>query len=242
MMDAFVKIPQREGVTGLFKGLSPALLRQCTYTPLAMVLFPVFRNAMCKPGEDPGYFVRLFAGGTAGSVAITVMNPTEVLKTQMQGSYQRRMTMREVFTSVYETEGVRGFWAGIKPNIARTFLVNAAELGTYDHAKVFLVGVGLVKDGTLLQHVSASGMAGLCSALVSTPADVVKTRLMNQSGHQHEYTGTFNCLFTVLRTEGFLALYKGFAPILARKLVWCTAFFASYERISEYFTKSRTFE
>ena len=33
-------------------------------------------------------------------------------------------------------ETVLGLWAGLRPNIARTFLVNAAELGTYDQAKV----------------------------------------------------------------------------------------------------------
>ncbi len=35
--------------------------------------------------------------------------------------------------------------------------------------------------------------------------------------------------------EGASALYKGFAPICCRKVVWVTAFFVSYERFREVF-------
>lgn len=123
-----------------------------------------------------------------------------------------------------------GFWAGVKPNVMRTFLVNAAELGTYDQAKTqFWVpkfGEGLVS------HVGASSMAGVCSACVSTPADVVKTRMMNDAGSKtKEYTGILHAIRTIHRLEGISAFWKGFAPICVRKMFWVTAFFVSYERI-----------
>ena len=38
---------------------------------------------------------------------------------------------------------------------------------------------GLLKDGLAL-HFAASTVAGVASAVASTPVDVVKTRLMNQ--------------------------------------------------------------
>ena len=40
---------------------------------------------------------------------------------------------------MYGRSGIRGFWAGLQPNIVRTFLVNAAELGTFDTVKLALV-------------------------------------------------------------------------------------------------------
>ena len=87
--------------------------------------------------------------------------------------------------SVWSREGLRGFWAGVMPNVARCFLVNAAELGSYDQAKTMIVNSGVLPDGPLA-HLAASASAGFASAVISTPADVVKTRLMNQAGHQHE--------------------------------------------------------
>lgn len=42
------------------------------------------------------------------------------------------------------------------------------------------------------------------------------SRLYNQHGDL--YKGVFDCLGKTIRTEGFLALYKGFLPHLARIL------------------------
>ena len=237
MIDAMLKISKNEGVSGLWKGLSPALLRQTSYTSLSMVLYPPIRNLMGADGSDPSFFRRLMAGGSAGAIGIAVMNPTEVLKTQMQSNASmRRLRMGEVVKQVWSREGLLGFWSGVKPNVVRTFLVNAAELGTYDHAKHTLSQYSLFPNGSLLQHVTASGIAGFFSALTSTPADVIKTRLMNQAGHMHEYQGMGQALLIIYHKEGLASLYKGFIPILIRKLTWCTMFFVGYERLFKVFS------
>lgn len=88
----------------------------------------------------------------------------------------------------------------------------------------------MLADGPVA-HLAASGFAGFASAVISTPADVVKTRLMNQAGHAHEYRGMLHAFYMVPKNEGLLALYKGFTPIFWRKLVWCSAFFVSFEQI-----------
>ena len=118
--------------------------------------------------------------------------------------------------------------AGWQPNLVRTVLVNAAEIGTYDQAKHMLVPI--IGDNPVA-HVGASGVAGVASACTSTPADVVKTRLMNQSGGVPKYSGVLDALASILREEGALALYKGFVPIVVRKVLWCSLFFVSYERV-----------
>jgi hypothetical protein len=237
MFDAMAKISKAEGVGGLFKGLSAALLRQTSYTSLSMVLFPPIKAALGAEGSDPGFLRRLLAGGTAGAIGIALMNPTEVLKTQMQTNQSvQRLTMRSITQQIWQTEGLKGFWSGVKPNVVRTFLVNAAELGTYDHAKHELAQYPMFPEGSLQLHVASSGVAGFFSALTSTPADVIKTRLMNQAGHAHEYGGMLQAMVAIPRTEGFFSLYKGFVPILYRKLLWCTIFFVGYERLLATFT------
>jgi len=108
-------------------------------------------------------------------------------------------------------------------------------VGTYDHAKHMLIPY--VGDN-FFSHVGASGIAGFASACVSTPADVVKTRLMNQAGNansERAYAGMIHCLTSVFREEGFFALYKGFVPILVRKLLWTSAFFVTYEQSRKWY-------
>ena len=129
MVDCLRRTASEEGTVALWKGLSPALVRQLCYTCLALVIYEPIRNFYTPSGE-PTFLERLAAGGTAGALSITVFNPTEVVKTQMQSSVESK-TMAGVTRSVFASRGILGFWAGLQPNIARTFLVNAAELGTY---------------------------------------------------------------------------------------------------------------
>ncbi len=233
LVDCLRKTAAAEGVAACWKGLQPALLRQVFYSSLSLVLYEPVRDAVAAAtggadaGAAPTFAQRLLAGGTAGAISISVFNPTEVVKTQMQAA-AASTSMGSVVRGVYREGGVAAFWAGIGPNVARTFLVNAAELGTYDEAKSRLVP--LVGDNAAA-HVGASGVAGVASALTSTPADVVKTRLMGAAGGPRVYSGVVDAFATIVRTEGVLALYKGFVPIVVRKVLWCSAFFLCYERL-----------
>ena len=229
MLHCMRSTASEEGVGALWKGLAPALIRQVCYSSLAMVLFEPIRDLMVAEGETPNFLQRLMAGGTAGAISISVFNPTEVIKTQLMTSGKGTPpSMATVARNVVKSDGVLGLWAGLRPNVARTFLVNAMELGTYDQAKSMLIDV--IGDGPQA-HIGASGIAGVASAVTSTPADVVKTRLMNDAGGQQRYTGMLHAGRCILREEGVGALYSGFTPIVIRKVIWCTVFFVTFEQI-----------
>lgn len=58
----------------------------------------------------------------------------------------------------------------------------------------------------------------------------------NQTGKEttgQVYTGIADAVTTIVKTEGLATLWSGFAPILTRKVIWCTVFFVSYERLLE---------
>jgi hypothetical protein len=266
MFDCLRKIRSEEGAAAMWKGLRPALLRQVCYSTLAMVIYEPVRSLFTRENETAGYLEKLMAGGTAGCLSITVFNPTEVLKTKMMTAAGIEPSMNGVARAVYRAEGLRGFWAGYKPNLARTFLVNAAELGTYDQAKEAIIPF---TGDNGFAHVGASAVAGLASAVISTPADVVKTRLMDQAGAEaieavdalrahvdarsaeagvagstsaapaapgapappRRFRGMLDCFAHTARHEGFFALYKGFLPIFVRKVMWCSAFFVTFEKV-----------
>lgn len=229
IIDCIVKVARLEGVSALWKGIAPALLRQVSYHSLTFVLYEPIRDAisflLAMDAGDSRYMQRLLSAGLSAAIAITIFNPTEVVKTKMQGS-SGNMTMNEVVRQVWSKDGAKGFWAGLRPNVIRTFLVNGAEIGTYDESKLALLNV--VGDG-LAVHLGASFLAGLCSACVSTPADVVKTRFM--AGSTQAQHGVVKTGVAIVREEGFFALYKGFTLIVFRKLMWCMVFFVLYERL-----------
>jgi hypothetical protein len=237
------------GPKAFFKGLAPALLRQMGYHPLSMVIYEPLRNFLNgNSSQSPSYFIRLLSGGTAGGFSIFCFNWSETIKVQMQASKQRE-TIAGVAKRIYSSAGILGFWAGAYPNVVRTFIVNAAELGSYDQIKteIFVPLVG----NTPLAHIGASGCAGVISALASTPVDVVKTRLMNAAGRNLQpidnntsikRRGFVSIGYDILKNEGLITLYSGFLPIVIRKIIWCSAFFVSYEACLPYFTNLQLFK
>ena len=152
-----------------------------------------------------------------------------MIKTQIQTS-SKQLKFTEVARSIMAASGPMGFFAGIKPNVTRTFIVNATELGVYDQIKTEVFAPMFGSDNAL-SHLGASSIAGVASAATSTPADVVKTRLMNSAGKETSSPGFLRMLRKIWVEEGLAALYKGFIPICIRKTLWCTVFFLSYEQI-----------
>ena len=78
-------------------------------------------------------------------------------------------------------------------------------------------------------------MAGFTAALMGTPADVIKTRVMNQPTNEHGqgiyYKNSIDCLQKTVRNEGVGALYKGFLPIWMRLGPWSLTFWVTFEWI-----------
>jgi len=64
-------------------------------------------------------------------------------------------------------------------------------------------------------------------------------RLMNQK-QQRLYKGMVDCFVKTVRTEGPLALYKGFLPAYARLGPWQLVFFVTYEQIGILFNNGKS--
>lgn len=57
----------------------------------------------------------------------------------------------------------------------------------------------------------AGGLAGVAAALVTYPLEVAETRLVVQNIRHPIYFGAIHTLLKIYRTEGLLALYRGFS-------------------------------
>ncbi|VDP88376.1 unnamed protein product [Echinostoma caproni] len=122
------------------------------------------------------------------------------------------------FKQLLAEGGVTGLWRGGLPNVQRAALINMGELTTYDTAKRWYAIRFQLEDGPFL-HICSSATSGFVAAIVGTPADMIKTRIMNQRASHSDglfYKGVIDCATKVVRNEGFFALYKGFFLIWAR--------------------------
>ncbi|XP_067109032.1 kidney mitochondrial carrier protein 1-like isoform X1 [Osmerus mordax] len=123
------------------------------------------------------------------------------------------------------------FSQGVSLTAQRAAIVVGVELPAYDITKKHLIMSGHMGD-TIYTHFLSSVMCGLAGALASNPVDVVRTRMMNQKGGAL-YQGTLDCIVQTWRSEGFMALYKGFFPNWLRLGPWNIIFFITYEQLKK---------
>ncbi|KAK9935117.1 hypothetical protein M0R45_022231 [Rubus argutus] len=237
------EIVRQQGPLGLYKGLSPAILRHLFYTPIRIVGYEHLRNSLKSDGGALSLPAKALSGGLSGVIAQLVASPADLVKVRMQaggrfvsqGFQPRYSGCFDALNKIARAEGVGGLWKGVFPNVQRAFLVNMGELACYDHAKRFVIK-NQISDDNIYAHTLASIMSGLTATALSCPADVVKTRMMNQSKSKEGkvmYSSSYDCLVKTVKIEGLRALWKGFFPTWARLGPWQFVFWVSYEKFRQ---------
>ena len=80
-------ISVQEGPLALWSGLMPGLQKQVFWAGPRIGLYESMRNLICgemKPGQNPTLLQKIGAGMVTGAVAITIANPTDLVKIRMQ--------------------------------------------------------------------------------------------------------------------------------------------------------------
>jgi solute carrier family 25 oxoglutarate transporter 11 len=219
-------VVQKEGLTGLYAGLSAALFRQASYTTVRMgvynTMFDMYEASY--EGKPPSFVVKACMGMGAGAVGAFVGTPAEVSLIRMTSDGRLPLAERRNYKHIFDAliritreEGLFTLWRGCIPTIGRAMVVNAAQLASYSQAKQFLLSTSYFRDN-IMCHFVASMISGLVTTAASMPVDIAKTRIQNMKTVNgiSEYKGTFDVLGKIIRREGFFALWKGFTPYYAR--------------------------
>ncbi|RVE65067.1 hypothetical protein OJAV_G00131760 [Oryzias javanicus] len=237
-----VTIVRTEGPRSLYNGLVAGLQRQMTFASVRIGLYDSMKQLYAGGSDNAGLGTRLLAGCTTGAMAVAFAQPTDVVKVRFQaqirllesGTVKRYGSTTQAYRTIVRDEGLRGLWKGALPNIIRNAIVNCSELVTYDVIKELILKNNLMTDN-MPCHFTAAFSAGLCTTVVASPVDVVKTRYMNSVPGQ--YGGALNCAATMLIKEGPTAFYKGFMPSFLRLLSWNIVMFVSYEQFKRTFLR-----
>ncbi|KAL9674323.1 hypothetical protein QQ045_030595 [Rhodiola kirilowii] len=217
MAQLFSQVLKNEGPRGLYMGLTPALTRSVLYGGLRLGFYEPSKHACEWAFGSTNILCKIASGAFAGAIATALTNPTEVLKVRLQlKSSSKRGIIGEI-RKIVAREGAAAFWKGVGPAMARAAALTATQLATYDESKQALMKWTPVREGFQL-HLMSSAIAGTVSTLVTTPVDMVKTRLMLQleSKDAGIYKNGFQCAYQVLLNEGPRGLYKGGLAIFAR--------------------------
>lgn len=223
-MGTIRSVTAAEGVGGLYKGLSAGLFRQITYTTTRLGVFGVLKDSLSIDGEPLPFYKKALCGIVAGGCGAVVGTPAEVALIRMTSDGRLPVAERRGYSSVFNAlarvtreEGLATLWRGTGPTVGRAMVLNMAQLATYDQAKELIRGTGVVSEGVGL-HIIASTCSGFIATAVSIPLDNAKTKMqsMRTINGVPEYAGMLDAVQKTVRSDGVLALWRGFTPYFLR--------------------------
>jgi len=244
-------IIKKEGFSGLYSGIGPALAGSLPSTVVYMVMYDetsTFLRPICGP-----FWAPLFSGGIARSCVTLIFNPLELLKTQAQAfpgtiSNTKKHGLVSQLQQVISKEGPRGLWRGSTITLFRDVPFSMVYWFGYEHIAEHLRGIAFLSHHD--QQEAAPGVAfvaGASSAVVATcltmPFDVIKTRQqILPSMHGHKFSVRPSILSigtTIFYEEGAKGLVRGLLPRALRVATASAVMISTYEGVKAFFQNIR---
>lgn len=216
------QIITKEGFFKIYSGLSASLLRQATYSTARFGIYEFLKETYTeKYHTTPSTGILLPMSMVAGALGGLIGNPSDVVNIRMQNDsalpIEQRRNYRNAFDGIFriiKEEKVSSLFRGLVPNLTRGVLMTASQVVTYDIAKNLLVDTLHLDPSKKATHFNASLLAGLVATTVCSPADVVKTRIMNAKGASNG--STISILTSAVKTEGVGFMFRGWLPSFIR--------------------------
>ncbi len=225
-IDCFKQIIRNEGVRGLYRGIAPQLMGVAPEKAIKLTVNDMLRDAFTNKdklnadGKMEMYLpLEILAGCGAGAAQVVFTNPLEITKIrlQLQGETQQMFIqagkkpppLKSVFQISSEL-GLAGLYRGAGACLCRDVPFSGIYFPSYAAAKKALVNEEAGEKLKPYHLLLAGAIAGVPAAYLSTPFDVIKTRLqaVARSGDQ-TYSGIYDAFAKIHKEEGFRALYKG---------------------------------
>ncbi|KAI5801220.1 mitochondrial carrier domain-containing protein [Geopyxis carbonaria] len=214
-MDCAKKVIRNEGFKGLYSGLGPQLLGVAPEKAIKLAVNDLVR--MKAPKNKDGSISlpwEIIAGGTAGGCQVVFTNPLEIVKIrlQIQGEVAKNVegAPRRSALWIVKNLGLVGLYKGASACLLRDVPFSAIYFPAYAHLKKDYFGESPTKKLGILPLLAAGAIAGMPAAYLTTPCDVIKTRLQVEARKgQTSYRGLVHAATTIWKEEGFKAFFKG---------------------------------
>lgn len=207
------------GTKGVYKGLGSAVVASApgaslffvTYDGTKRLLIPALRTKIddSRVADGLSHMIAASAGEIA---ACTVRVPAEVVKQRTQAGLHK--SSLEAFMSIMRnenSEGIRrGLYRGWGSTILREIPFTAIQFPLYEYLKTQLTSTNENIKGAI-----CGSIAGGVAAAVTTPLDVIKTRLMLMKSRM-SVVQVARCIY---QEEGAGAFWRGVGP----RTMWISA-------------------
>lgn len=185
-------------------------------------------SPLCQGNEAAVPFVYMFSASLAQIISSSIRCPFEVIKQHLQIGifFDTKCAVR----SIYRSGGVPAFYTGYKSLLYKSIPYDAIEMTLYEIFRKYYKRIfKTADDSSLVMSVASGYLSSGIAAFVTTPMDVVKTRMMLSAAERSPETSVIQMFRKIYRNEGLRGLYSG---AFIRVMVVATAgaiYFAAFE-------------
>lgn len=205
--EIIAKLPEI-GAKGLYRGSVPAILGQFSSHGLRTGIFEASKLVLINVAPTlPEIQIQSLASFCSTFLGTAVRIPCEVLKQRLQAGIFDNVG--EALVGTWQQDGVKGFFRGTGATLCREVPFYVAGMGLYAESKK-VVHKLLGRELEPWETIAVGALSGGLAAVVTTPFDVMKTRMMTAT---HGRTVSMSMVaFSILRHEGPIGLFKGAVP------------------------------
>jgi solute carrier family 25 protein 39/40 len=244
-LDAFVKIGSQEGISGLWRGLGPAVVMTVPSTTIYFALYECFKAEIEERTAQTSYWMPLLAGSAARAMAVATTSPIDLFRTNLQ-SHARDVGSMQLFRDIVKSGRWSTFWVGVRPTLWRDVPFSGIYWMCYEALRAEIVRSRMT-NSNYMTSLSAGAIAGSIAGILTLPFDVLKTRtqmnvdrMANGSmTRSHLPTSTFAHMAEICAKEGVGALFQGLLPRIGKVAPACAIMISSYELVKDFFITRR---
>lgn len=252
LFDCIKKIVAKEGTSQLYKGITSPILMEA---PKRATKF-AFNEKFIKFYSD-NFFegqlnqrVSIMSGASAGVAEACVIVPFELVKVRLQDTVSNKNLKGplDAVKAIILKDGILGLYNGLESTIWRHGSWNAGYFGIIYQIRS-LLPKATNKIDKVKNDLLAGTVGGTMGCVLSTPFDVVKSRIQSVSNEVvdlkdstkfiKKYNWSLPAIKTIFQEEGFAALYKGFIPKIARLGPGGGILLIVFGSMTEFFQKMR---
>ncbi|KAH7427518.1 hypothetical protein KP509_10G047800 [Ceratopteris richardii] len=218
-LDVVVKTFRNQGVLGFYPGISAVLIGSTFSSGVYFGMCELGKALLIQLPSLPSIMVPPLAGILGNVASSAIMVPKELITQRMQAGAQGRSW--EVFLAVLEKEGVMGLYTGYSAALVRNLPASVLSFSSFEYLKSAWMKKNGRNNLDPWQSVLSGALAGAVSSALTTPLDVVKTRLMTQARAEVFRMGpavSSSIAIAELQAKIAASTYKGISSTLRK--IW----------------------
>lgn len=198
---------------GFYSGVSAVVVGSAASSAVYFGTCEFGKSVLSRLPSYPPLLIPPTAGAMGNIASSAIMVPKELITQRMQSGAMSGRSW-QVFVKILQTDGVLGLYSGYAATLLRNLPAGVLSYSSFEYLKAAVLSKTGRPNLEPLESVFCGAMAGAISASLTTPLDVVKTRLMTQlqGDARSRMVGVSATVAQILKEEGWVGLTRGMGP------------------------------